>query len=131
MAATFIADLKDLVARFAQTVDGRATGRKEQALAQSGIAAALSSGLHAARALDIIVANQCRGDAEALAAWELDRKIALPRRPRSRSQPAAAGAVPAAGPQALAPTPEARPAPAAEGQGPAPSEAGVPVRIAS
>jgi hypothetical protein len=49
-----------------------------------GLVAALSSGLAAARALDVIVANQLGGDGDAMAAWEHDRKVERSRRPKTK-----------------------------------------------
>jgi hypothetical protein len=139
MPTTFIADLEELVTKFGQTVEGRATGKKEQMLAHAGITAALSSGLHAARALDIIVANQLRGDAETLKAWEIERKVDLRRRPKSRatepastptvstvtSSAASTPPVTTTTPLAASPAPAGLPAPAAE-RGQAPSDPGTP-----
>lgn len=92
----FIADLTELAGKFGQMIDGRATSRKEQALAQAGIAAALASGLEAVRALDIIVANHFRGDGETLGRWALERKVDLPRRPKGRAVEPASTTVPLA-----------------------------------
>ena len=66
---TFIATLKDSLARFEKAIAVCGTGAREQASAQAGITASLAAGLASVRSLDVLVVNQCQGDVRALAAW--------------------------------------------------------------
>ena len=84
MAEPFIADLNALVETLGQAIQSRETSREQRAVAQKGVAAALSSGLAAVPTLDVIVSNQLGDDADAIAAWEHARKTERLRRPLTR-----------------------------------------------
>jgi len=82
LPGTFLADAEAAVDRLERAVRGQATGKTSQSAAQAGIDAAIASGLEAARTLDVIVANQFRGDPMTRAAWTLGRRSAPARRVR-------------------------------------------------
>jgi hypothetical protein len=95
MPDTFVADVRRLVEAFDASIRNREAGREQRAVAQKGVSAALAAGLAAVRTLDVIVANQLGGDADAMAAWEHDRKVGLPRRAKKGgAAPAAASTEP-------------------------------------
>ena len=60
----------------------RYAGRAGTTEARARIKAALTSGMAAARLLDVIVANQLRDDPVARAVWKADRRVETPRRTR-------------------------------------------------
>ena len=114
MPDTFAAHLQELVDRFEEAVRGQEGVRTAQTAAQSGIGAAIESGLNAVRLLDVLVANQLQDDAVALAVWRQERRIGRSRKSRSRrgtAQPVEAptapppvdSSVPLGGPVATAP----------------------------
>src|SRR4029079_12231202 len=70
------------VDRLEHAVRGRATGKTSQTAAQAGIDAAIVSGLDAARMLDVIVANQFRGDPVTRTEWQTARRVDGGRRSR-------------------------------------------------
>ncbi len=117
MPETFVADLKRLVEMFGEAIRERQTGKERQAVAHRGLATALASGLDAVRALDIIVANVVRDDADALAAWEHDRKVEIPRRSKGRTAaPASTSVVPATSTAVSTPSAPAATPGASQGQ---------------
>jgi hypothetical protein len=99
---TFVGDLKRLVETFDGATRDREAGKERRAVAHKGLVAALSAGLDAARALDVIVANQLGDDGDAMAAWEHDRKVERPRRSRSREVTSTSSAPAPAAPAAPA-----------------------------
>src|SRR5439155_8471249 len=93
MPATFIADVLALVDRFERALRDRGAGHEARGAARAATRAALSSGLHAVRALDTIVTNHLRDDAVTRAVWERDRRVVYPARaPRTDASPEAAPA---------------------------------------
>jgi hypothetical protein len=122
MPETFVADLQRLVEAFDEAIRAREDGKEQKSIAQKGLKSALSVGLDAASALDVIVANQLGGDRDAMAAWEHDRTVEAPRRKRSRGEPPAATPPTPAVPPALSNTPAEAAAPVIAD--PKPDEAG-------
>jgi hypothetical protein len=103
---TFLADLQAAVGHFEQARHERDTARDERIAARAHITAALTAGLAAARALDVIVANRLRGDPATMAVWKRARRVQYPRRARTTlhtltAEPALP--TPASGTAALAP----------------------------
>ncbi len=88
MPEDFVTRLSSLVTELEQAIGKRQDGRDGQTAARANIGAALESGLAAVRKLDIIVPNRLRTDSAALAVWEQDRKVELPRRVK-RAKPEA------------------------------------------
>jgi hypothetical protein len=110
---TFISDLEAQIAVFERAIAGREKGKTGQSVAHVGIADAMKAGFDAARTLDVIVANQLRGDRLLLTAWRRERRVDPPRgktaaAPSGNSAPAttvspAGSTVASAGPGAIAP----------------------------
>jgi hypothetical protein len=122
MPETFVADLQRLVEAFDEAIRAREDGKEQKSIALKGLKSALAAGLDAASALDVIVANQLSGDRDAMAAWEHDRKVDVPRRRRGKAEPPAATPPAPAVPPAAVTTPAGAAAPVAVD--PAPDEAG-------
>jgi hypothetical protein len=123
----FIAELKDLVQKFGEAIREREIGKERRAVAYKGMTAALSTGLAAARALDVFVANELGGDRTALNTWEHDRKVEAARRPRrATADPPSTPAPDLAAPQAAAPASAGTSAPAAADGSQTQSDSGKP-----
>jgi hypothetical protein len=75
MPATFVADLTGLVDRFEAALRDREESRSSKAAVNTGIAQALKTGVAAVRKLDVIIANQLKGDDSTLSAWERERRV--------------------------------------------------------
>ena len=80
---TFIAVLKECLEQFERSLGICEAGARQQASARAGITAALTAGVAAVRALDVIVVNQCGADGKALAAWARERHVNASRRARA------------------------------------------------
>ncbi len=112
MPKTLVADVNGLIEKLERAIHACEAEREERTAARVNIEAALSSGLGAAQALDVMVANHLQDDPVGIAVWESARRTDYPR--RSRKAVAAAAAPLAAVPAAPAPpAPPAEPAPAA------------------
>ena len=98
MPETFLADLEEAIGQFEQAIHEREAGRDDRIRARAGIAAALTSGSAAVRALDAMVANRLRDDPATMAVWKRDRRVQYPNRPRTAVD-AAAAIAPATSPQ--------------------------------
>ena len=75
---TFIADLNELIDKFEQTIRDREAGKDGHTAAGARIKGALTSGMGAVAALDVIVANQLHDDPVTMAVWRRDRKVIYP-----------------------------------------------------
>jgi hypothetical protein len=75
LSSTCLSELRAATDAFDEALKEARAGRSAVAAMQAGIAAALASGLAAARTLDIIVPNAMADDATELAAWHRDRKV--------------------------------------------------------
>jgi hypothetical protein len=75
LAPECLSELRSALVAFEASLSDPRVGRAGVAAAKAAIAAALTSGLDAARALDIIVRNRAGGDAAVLAAWERDLRL--------------------------------------------------------
>jgi hypothetical protein len=87
LSETFVAELQELVDRFAQTVRAYASAKERRSLATRGMNAAVVAGLAAIRQLDVIVPHRLGHDSDALALWEQARKMEFPSRRRSVVSP--------------------------------------------
>ena len=87
MPADFVDNLRAVVDRFEAATKTREAGKDGTTQARAGIEAALSSGLDAARTLDVIVANRLSGDPTMLQVWERGRRVDAVRRSRSVEEP--------------------------------------------
>jgi hypothetical protein len=79
---TFLADAAVAIDRLEEAIRAKATGMTSRSAARTGIDRAMAAGLAAARILDVIVANQLRGDAMTRAEWRTARRLQPGRRGR-------------------------------------------------
>jgi hypothetical protein len=86
LRANFVEDLQERVDRFEQALAARDRAASRLAVARARVAHAFRSAYNAVRTLDVIVANQFRGDSAVQAAWARARRLGHPRRVRTRGK---------------------------------------------
>lgn len=87
LPATFVEDLQQAVAAFAQAIDGCSAGKTGSVVSNAAVRAALTRGVDAVSSLDVLVAIALGHDAHAMKAWRNDRHIVAVGKTSSSSPP--------------------------------------------
>ena len=106
---TFMEELQQAVARFEETIAGRAAGKAEAVVAQKGIRSTLRQAVDTVMSLDVLVANALGDDDDVMNAWKTDRHVEL-------AGPSASVGAPPENGVSLPASPEDHPIPPATGE---------------
>jgi len=121
---TFLTELQELADRLQVLIDATRNGKSGLAAAQLAIREAMTQGLEAVRALDVIVTNTLRENKAQVAAWKLARRVS----PKGKGSRPSDNPTPSPAP---APTPAPTPAPSPVAVDPSPVPATDDVKKAS